>query len=90
MGDLLPDRPSEIDLVLGGERTGSGSDGAADQRTLKGRADHKSAERTDAGADPTTTYGAFAGTAAAPGQAQDRASIVAMAIQVRFMVYLLV
>jgi len=68
---LSPNRPAEIDLASIGERSGAGTDSAADRCALEGSTDHQSAECADAGADSAAAKGAVAsGVAAGDGHQQ--------------------
>ena len=69
---LPPDGLAEIDLVLIGERTSAGADGASDRRSFDRSAEQPAADRTSPGADSAATDGAIRCAATARAQCDER------------------
>jgi hypothetical protein len=59
-------------LVWTGERAGAGADGATDQRTFQGRADHPSPERPNTRADSGAAHGTVASAVATGTEGNER------------------
>jgi hypothetical protein len=71
-GRSPPNRPSEVDLIARGERTGAGADGAADQRAFKRGAEQRTADGANTGANATAGESAIAHGVATCAQSEQR------------------
>jgi hypothetical protein len=69
---LPPDRLAEINLLLIGERTSAGADGAPDQRSSDRSTEQPAADSTGASADAAATEGAIRCAGAARAQREER------------------